>query len=83
MVDIVIPPATSTREFDRTRFREGLLSIDDLMVKLHCSRAQIYKLMAHFGLPAHRIACRWRFVDPEVNAWLASQPFINKPGQAS
>jgi PTS system nitrogen regulatory IIA component len=47
--------------------------IEGLALYLHCSAAQIAKMVDRGKIPGRRIAGQWRFSRPEINRWLESR----------
>jgi excisionase family DNA binding protein len=53
---------------------EILLTVAQVAAKLGVSRAQVYRLILHHGLPAVRLSERTqRFREADVDAWLDSR----------
>lgn len=49
------------------------LTSDDVAARLQVARTTVRTLVATKGLPAYRVGRRLRFIEPEVDAWVAAR----------
>ncbi len=68
----------NTQNQEQSLAAKYLLSVNETARWLGCSRCHIYTLIREESLPAVRMRHRWAFRQPDLEAWIAARPAINR-----
>lgn len=49
------------------------MTLEEVAEYLRLSRSKLYDLAQSGGIPCSKVAGRWRFFQPEIDAWMLKQ----------